>query len=210
MDTAIWAAIIGAIAVILVALINRRGKPLKNGQPISRQLYILGMNIAKVGWAKAVPNSATHNILVSVNALLGELRFPIQIIHEFESFADKNESLGQLKESLPQIKNLFGNYLTTKYGNQTSGFFIVGFNLVNICPMFELASFRVNEGGPVVIDMLNEIMTVARAVDLPTVELGAIQQLVKKGIAEENGNLFDQARSDLIKLGEHYIDILEN
>jgi hypothetical protein len=212
MDTVILAAIIGAVAAIVAALISvlmkKRSKE-EGTRPTPRQLYILGANIAKIGWAKAVPNPESHNVKVSTTALLDDLKLPKRLTHELASFADKTESIAKLTTSLPQIKGLFGNYLASRFGKSSASFYYLGFNQVNICPMFELASLKINEVGPVVIDLLNEIEIGAQASELPTKELKSIRKLLEKGLAEKKAQLFDKARDDLIKIGEDYINILE-
>lgn len=212
MDPTIVAAIIGAIAVIIVALFpffKKKGeeKEIKRYSP--RTLYILGANIAKIGWAKAVPNQAAKNIILSTIALLNDLKFQKSFIKELESFAEKKESITGLKDSLPQIKKLFGNHIATQFGTPASVFYDLGFNMVNICPMFEVASLKVDEAGPVVIELINDIVRGAQSSGLPTEKLKSICKLAEKGLAEKKGELFDQAREDLIGVGGDYINHLE-
>ena len=173
-----------------------------------RQFYILGTNIAKLGWGKVTEAPELTNIQIVTSALLDEFETPREIRGEFESFLETKQSVNDLTMTLPRIKKLFGIYFASKYGKQNAGFFYIGFNMVNVLPMFELGSLRVNEVGPVVINQLQEIVGEARRLRLPTREINNIVMQIQHGIADERGEVFDFARLKLIEVGERYLELL--
>ncbi len=218
MDDVIIAAVIGAIAVIVAAIIRvAPRRPKKRSPEVSPlQLFLLGTNIAKIGWGKISNTPEIRNIQVLTVTMMNELEFPEEIKDEFKSFLEAkesikesiSESIKELTKTLPRIKELFGIYLISKYGKKDAGFYYIGFDLVNICPMFEIASLQVSQVGPIVVDQLKGIIKEANALDLPTTKLNKILKQIEGGISNNSGKTFDDGRQELIRVGEEYIEIL--
>lgn len=215
MDKTIVAAIIGAIGAIVAAIIGvilgRRmikKRIQRRPKPSPRQLYLLGVNIAKLGWGKLTKPQGLGNIQVVTITMLKELRIPGRIKAEFESFLKRDYTIKDLTKALPRIKKLFGTYLASTYDKQSAGFYNIGFNVVNIAPMFEIASLQVNAVGPVVVNQLKGIIKEARVLKMPTRGLNEILRRLQRGLTESQGEVFDDGRQKLIEVGEQYIDIL--
>lgn len=196
------------VAAIIIANIALNGKD-KSNTVTQRKMFILGANLAKIGCTKLAPNSARKGILFSTMSLLRELNFPRELERELEVFAEEKESISELQESLQRIKRLIGMQVAARLGRNNVGYYNIGFNMINVTPILEQASKNIEEAGKVAAESIHGIEGDARTVGLPTRNLKAICKLVDKGLSSHKGEVFGQARSDLIQVGQNYIDILE-
>lgn len=212
MDSTIIAGIIGAIAVIIAAIIKIIFPiifPKRKKIDISPyQFFILGTNIAKIGWGKVFPSPEIENIQVLTISMLDKLNIPKAVNEEFDIFLSKNETVKELTTTLPHIKNLFGTYFLSNYGKNNARYYYIGFNLVNICPMFEIASLQIQQVGPIVENQLKDIIKIAKELNLPCQQLKNIMKEIKSGISSNQGKYFDIGRQKLMDVGEKYINIL--
>jgi hypothetical protein len=216
LDSAIVAAIIGAAGVIVAALIAVWAKSRdRQKETRDRSIFLLGTNTAKLGWSKfgaqvGVPTPGSENVLVMTRAILRELDLPTELQTELENFLQTNDlTTSDIRERLPGIRDLFGVTIAAKFGNRALDLYNVGFNLINIVLLCELASLKVDEAGPVAIEALEGIVAEAERLQFPTAGLRSILARGRLAVSDRNGEAFDTARNELLRVGDHYLRALE-
>jgi hypothetical protein len=117
--------------------------------PKLRGFFAFGANLAKTCWGKipgSLPEKEQRTLQILILETANRLGIPTTIVSEIESFLDAKISISEARDMAPDLRNLITIYVTQAIGPTQATVFYLGFNVISVSVICEIASIAGESG----------------------------------------------------------------